>query len=356
MNTLLREICKIKIFSLASFNSFYMFNILKVVFPNTLKFSCQLHFTGGVCMRRIFRYSMRGMVMFIITALSCLSAGTTLAQVAETVCFLPWGDNTGEIGLLNKPEVEKCGPLAFCVDGTGIFLLDSVHEQVLGVDKAGNAKVIAQKVGGWAICGDGTGGVFVQETDHILSLNTQGKKTAFTLKNKSGKAPRLIEGYGNELFADSNGVLCVRAVTQKVYPVSDAPRIKRPSAVKSSPQLHYIIKRMLKNEVRILGLDDNDKALVSIPVQIDDGQAGAVLFKGTDVAGNVYVEVECIKNGHVQLQVHSYSPTGSRITVFSLPNNYFTTVYKKTEISPEGLVYQMLTMPDGVRILRYGKE
>ena len=307
-------------------------------------------------MGRIFRYMMQGMVMLLVTALSCLPAGTALAQVAEMVCFLPWGDNPGEIGLLNQPEVEKCGPLAFCVDGTGIFLLDSVHQQVVGVDKGGNVKVIAQKAGGWTICGDGAGGVFVQEADRILSLNTQGKKMAYTLKNKSGKAPRLIEGYGNELVVDSKGVLCVRAVTQEVYPVSDAPRIKRPVAVKSSPSLHYIIKRMSKNEVRILGLDDNDKALVSIPVRLDDGQAGAALFKGTDIAGNVYAEVECIKNGRVQLQVHRYSPNGSRITIISLPNNYFTTVYKKTEISPDGFVYQMLTMPDGIRILRYGKE
>ena len=78
------------------------------------------------------------------------------------------------------------------------------------------------------------------------------------------------------------------------------------------------------------------------------------MFKGADDAGNLYVEVERIAGTKVGLQVHRYSIQGKRLAVFDMENRYFTTVYKKTEVTPDGSVYQMLTMPDGVRILRFG--
>ena len=54
--------------------------------------------------------------------------------------------------------------------------------------------------------------------------------------------------------------------------------------------------------------------------------------------------------------MHKYSLSGELLEAFSLPNDYFTTVYKKTEIAPDGSVFQMLTTPEGVRILVYKGE
>ena len=81
--------------------------------------------------------------------------------------------------------------------------------------------------------------------------------------------------------------------------------------------------------------------------------AGAVLFKGQDNQGRLYVEIERLKGNQALLEVHRYNLDGKCLEVYSLPNQYYTTIYKKTEITPEGTVYQMLTTPDGVQVIRY---
>ncbi len=282
------------------------------------------------------------------------------AETSQLIFSAPWGDKEGEMGLINQPEQEICGPLSFCTDGRNVFVLDTVHSQIVGIDANGKAKVIASKVVGWGICADGRDGVFVQDHKRVMHIDGTGKlKSRFTVEEKSGTSPKLIEGYGMDMFLDSAGYLCVRGLDQKSHRVSGAPRMRTAtsgSPVALAPSLQYRIKRLPGNEVRILGLDPEGKVLVSVPVGLDGGEPGAVLFKGTDAEANLYVEVENLKGNKVELEVHRYSPFGIRLAVFKLPNNYFATVYKKTEITPDGSVYQLLTTPDGVGILRYGKR
>jgi hypothetical protein len=125
------------------------------------------------------------------------------------------------------------------------------------------------------------------------------------------------------------------------------------SSTDSAESLRYKIKRLAGNEVRIIGLDPYGKVLVSVPIRLDSGQPGAVLFKGIDAQGNLYVELENLKRNNVELEAHRYSQSGERLGVLHLPNDYFTTVYKKTELARDGSVYQMLTTPEGVKILRW---
>jgi len=302
-------------------------------------------------MQKIFSLGKKMILPLIFLTSMIVSPG--FAQVGELILSAPWGDQEGEMGLINAPEMERCGPIAFSVDGDNVLILDTIHKEVKAAGKDGNMKILAKDVAGWAICGDGNGGVFVQNNTRIDHLNTKtGTKAMYHAKNKSGKSPRLIEGYGNDLIVDEKGQVKIRSVSQDVYPIEGAISKKQ-----STPSpLSYSIKRMLRNEVRIIGCDADGKDLVSVTLKIDGGTPGATLFKGTDAKGNLYVELENIKNGKAELEVHRYAPTGERLMVFPLSNNYFTTVYKKTEVAPEGSVYQMLTTKDGVQILRYRKE
>ncbi len=302
---------------------------------------------------KLFMYA----VMLSALTLSFLLVKPVAAETSELIFSAPWGDKPGEMGLINQPEQEICGPLSFCTDGRNVFVLDTVNSRIVGIDANGEAKVIASKVVGWGICTDGSGGVFVQDGKRIMHIDGSGKvKSRFTVEEKSGALPKLVEGYGMDMFQDSAGYLCVRGLDQKAHRISDAPRMRTPSSsspATSATSLHYKIKRFSGNEVRILGLDPDGKVLVSVPVRFDGGEPGAVLFKGTNAEANLYVEVEHLKGNKVELKVHCYSPSGKRLGVLHLPNDYFTTVYKKTELARDGSVYQMLTTPEEVRILRW---
>jgi hypothetical protein len=307
-------------------------------------------------MKKIFSMAKLSILMLMILLLSCFMVTSASAQVAELVLSCSWGDQDGEMGLIQGEELETCGPLTFCVDGKNVIILDTVNQKIVGF-QGGKSRIIAEKVGGWALCGDGNDGAFLQEGSTIRHFGSGGEKGVYKLSTKSGAAPKLIEGYGNDLMLSEKGQLAVRSVRQKIFPVSGAPKVKRLSAKKSiSSGLKFKIKRMLKNEIRILGENADGKILVSVPVKIDEGRAGAAIFKGVDIQGNVYVEIENIKGRSVGLEIHRYAPTGERLAVIKLSNDYYTTIYKKTEVAPDGSIYQMLTTPEGVRVLRYEKE
>jgi hypothetical protein len=307
----------------------------------------------------MFKLNIHAAVIACSALLVCLAPRAPASADSPSVLFqAPWGDKPGEIGILNIPEMEKSGPISFCADGQNVFILDSVHKQVLKIDGQGKASVAATNIVGWSIAPDGNGGLLLLDDERITHLDAQGAlKNRFAIETKGAASPTRVQGYGIEMFVDSDGGVCLRTLKQNVQRVS-AARIAAPaspSALSSPETVHYRIKRMAGNEVRILGLAPDGKEVVSVPVRLDGpAQPGAALFKGTDAHGNLYVELETLKRNTIALEVHRYAPSGARLAVFSLPNDYFTTVYKKTEVTRDGSVYQMLTTPQGVRIIRYG--
>jgi len=305
----------------------------------------------------MFDFYVRKTIIAISLLIATISISSTLASEPEIIFSAQWGDNPGEIGLINQPERERCGPLSFSTDGKNVFMIDSVHKQIVGINAERKARIIKTDINGWCIRADSAGGIFVFDGEKVAHIDTNGKsKEDFNIAKKSEKSSTMVEGYGVELFVDSRGNPTVNDITQNVYSVVDAPELTTFANNKSIPSkqpVKYIVKRMLRNEIRILGLDKEGKELISIPIKTDGGQAGVVLFKGIDLKGNIFVELENIKGKQVNLEVHCYSKKGERLRVIVMPNNYFTTVYKKTEVLQDGSVYQMLTTEEGVKILRW---
>lgn len=306
-------------------------------------------------------YNHRIILLGILIAMSvfCIaSADNILITTGKDVLNLPWGIGEGEIGIIDLPEAERCGPLSFTVDESNVFILDTVNKRVIKKSQEEQPTILAQNVTGWALCPDYRGGVFVQQNDLVINVTDQkaGITSRYPVKTSVNVPVRLIEGYGNELMVDRQGFPVVRSVSQDVYTIENAPLIRSPFAELSkipSLALEYTIKRLDGNQVRVLGMDSDGKILVSVSVKIDGGTAGAALFKGLDVKGNIYLEIENIRGASTGLEIHRYAPDGTLLALFDLPNKYFTTVYKKTEVTPEGSVFQMLTTPEGVRIIKY---
>lgn len=280
----------------------------------------------------------------------------------ETIS-VPWGSDEASFGLLNQPEVERVGPRSFCVDGSRVLVLDHVNERVAEAKAQQSLRTIAKGVQGIGICPDGGGGFFVlSSTEKAVHFPAGAAQREYGVP----RALRLVEGYGTELGSAHGIGVVLTNVTQKSGLVAEgtaargfsapvgqtaAVREGRPGA--PGTNLRFLIRRLGGNDIRIVGLDADDKDKVAVRIAMDGDPAGAVLFKGQDAKGYLYVEVGRIQGSRARLEVHRYSVNGERLSVIPMPNDYFTTVYKKTEVTPDGSVYQLLTTPDGVRINRY---
>ncbi|MDK2973019.1 MAG: hypothetical protein PWP23_2774 [Candidatus Sumerlaeota bacterium] len=289
-----------------------------------------------------------GAVLLVLISLVPLQQAR--AEEPEVVFSSTWGEKSGDIGLINVPEHEKVGPLSFCIEDGNVYLLDTVNERILQIDPQGHKTVLAESIVPSAICPDGEGGVWVRVGNTIQQINAKGEfQTAKSISPSNGKPT--IEGYGVELMKDPEGAVHFRALDQSNVSIDEGKSLSGSS--EESETLHYFVKRLSGTDVRLLGETEDGKVLVSIPIQIDNGYPGAVLFKGFDSSGNLYVEMECVEKENIALEVHSYTPGGERLRALRLFNAYFSTVYKKTDITPDGSVYQMKTTPDGVEVLCY---
>ena len=306
------------------------------------------------------------MLLMIFSTQNIKSQNTTLMN-SKTVLTAKWGSEEGEIGLLDRPEVERCGPLSFSITEKGeILLLDTVNKRAIKFDSTGKPILTVKNVVGWSICSDGGGGFFVFGGEKLNHYSGEGmEKEAFLAPLKK----KVIEGYGSEMVLTPENKVEVNEVTQKSIPIAvgnaymrsvrfdairgDELKIREGKIGNGTEPLRFTIKRISSKDIRILGEDYDGKDLVSVPIKLDSGYAGAVLFKGQDLNGNLYVELEKIVDKHTELEVHCYSKDGKRLKVFNLPNNYFTTVYKKTEVTPEGIIYQLLTTHEGIQVIRY---
>jgi len=304
-------------------------------------------------------------LLFGWLSISLLQGQADTITSGKIVLNAKWGTDEGEIGLINKPEMERCGPLSFCVANPkgDVLILDTINKRVSGTTE-GKLSTIATDVNGWTICPDGGEGFFIFNGRETIHYDSSGvKKESFPIFSKA----KIIEGYGTELKLTSGKAVEINDVSQKSLTIaksdtaSGARFISQSNIVKtiegrlgnSPDSLRFKIKRLSTKDIRILGEDYDGKILVSVPIKIDNGYAGAVLFKGQDLKGNLYVELERIIDNRAELEIHCYSIEGERLKVYSLPKDYFTTVYKKTEVTPEGNLYQLLTTPEGVKIIQY---
>ena len=125
--------------------------------------------------------------------------------------------------------------------------------------------------------------------------------------------------------------------------------------LKSRSKADRLIKVIRKNnhEASIFLLTEKGDIVKEIIMNTQD-EFGAISFIEQDADGYVYVETERItKDQYVHLDIRKYDESGNIISVFEVPNNYYTTMYKIIAIDKAGNVYQLLTTPDGVQIIKW---
>jgi hypothetical protein len=94
--------------------------------------------------------------------------------------------------------------------------------------------------------------------------------------------------------------------------------------------------------------------LKTIPIATTEHFASHI-FLDQDSQGYVYLESKRTTGDskNVPLEVRKYSEQGRLVASVPIPGKYYTVVYKKITVDRNGNIYQLLTLPEGVRIIKW---
>jgi hypothetical protein len=293
------------------------------------------------------------LAMIIISA-----GGLHAAEVyrSQEVLSAPWGKGPGRFGLLE--QAEGVGPQSLCVDGAGnIHVLDLVNRRVQVFSPQG--EYIRQTA-----CGI---------LAHDLRLGFDGE--LYLLAPYHGLV-ELYEADGNLLqswpispdiwLIDGLRILgdriVLRTALQTEYTVA-----RRGQKLDPKQQLEAVRKglsgrqsgrrygtRWVNEHQGVLQLLDGDGELIREIEVSTAGRLGSLVFVGEDAAANIYLRAELLGVPLVdRLRIFKYGPQGGLLAEFAMPASDFTFVYRSLHLSPQGELYQLLTEPEGVRVLRW---
>lgn len=315
---------------------------------------------------------------FALGVWATTASGWSAAVTAVTSFTVAWGHAPECLGLQAAVETERVGPLTFAVAPSGeIYVADTVHQAI--------------KV--WL--GDGTfGGVFLEHKrptsmtcDHegrLLLL--EGRTVEIWQRGKTSPSATvqlpqnlpLVEGYGQDLMVEGERI-CVNDPEENVYCFSLAER-------EPTTASRVALGRAARSDTRVWVRRDHrgvrayewsphatqpgaDAGAVTrsavrtfdfAPARRDSSQAmGGVIFRGLGLSPPRYLfETEEIAGGRVSLVVRGDPDTGApgQSARYELPNNYWTTVYRKIVVHGDDRVWQMLTRPEGVAFVQWRLE
>ena len=301
--------------------------------------------------------------LITVAVLICIILTTqAFCQDLEKIVLIPWGSDDGSLGLINLPEVERVGPTSFSVDKDGnIIICDVVNKCIKKYDSKGNfVEVIAKDVFANHATVDSKGDVFARLDNGAIDIYSKSKK----IKNMNIKSKVfLIEGYEQGISIssdDDSDWLSVNDPKQNFYKVSKldgniesakvADDIKKYSGKPEKDNIVYRPKWVKPNYGLLERYTIDGQQLDPIILSTED-RMGSIVFKGQDNDGNLYVETERIKDKYAHLEMRVYTPSGELVKTIEFPNDYFTTIYRKTWVKPDGEIIQMQTLPEGVLLL-----
>lgn len=282
-----------------------------------------------------------------------------------------WGDRPEQLGILQGEEMERVGPLTFAVAPDGeIYVADSVHRQVKRWQSDGTfAGVVLENVRPNAISFTENGALLLL-TGYKIQVFTRGGQQ---LAEVTVPAPvPLVEGYGQDVW-EEEGHICVNDPDERTYcfnPTDSTPTtagammVGRQAGkgervlVAGGERGAHAHKLTVPEEWTRVHLDKFTPPKVACffdpkAVRRQSPARGGLLFKGVWEKPRRYVfEMEEVGDRDVKLMIVSTSD-GKSFARLELPNSYYTTVYKKTEVMANGDLWQMVTTPDGVEFVRW---
>ena len=321
-----------------------------------------------MCKQR-WRYKTLHLVFLWILA---VGANLLWARSEATSFTVLWGNKPEQLGLQTGSEVESVGPLTFTVSPLGdILVADSVHRCIKRWNTNGDfGGMLIDGKRPNAIACDATGRILLLE-DHRVEIYLPSGERLHTILLPD--ALPLVEGFAQDIWME-DGLVCVNDPDEWVY-CFDCDKSEPTTATKIlagrrlSDSARIFVTRQNRNVIArqiaafsVLRRDVRDVLSVSPSNQFDfvklasrsQATPGGVIFRSFFPQQQYYVfETEEIEGNNVHLVAKVVSAKSRLVQTLELPNDYFTTVYKKIEIMPDGTLWQMLTQPDGVKFLRW---
>jgi hypothetical protein len=282
-----------------------------------------------------------------------------------------WGNNPDQLGLQAGPEIERTGPLTFCVSPQGeLYVADTIHRAIKRWQADGTfGGTVAQDVRPTAMAFDSEGRLLLL-TGRQVTVATQGGQPVMEMTLPA--ALDILEGYGQDVF-EENGAVCVNNPDDVVYcfPLDD-PRPTTASRVMLGRRGQNGKRVFVRKDSAELYAHELPAEAAAAPAQAarslqkgwrlaDLGQLtratgatiGGVVYKGFVPERNAhFFETEAVAGNKVRLLLRTVS-SGGKSTARELPNDYYTTVYRKIEVLPDGSAWQMLTSPSGVQFIHW---
>ncbi len=311
-------------------------------------------------------------VVMPITFLALLWSNLAAATTAPLSSFIVmWGDQPDQLGLSTGLEQENVGPLTFAVSPQGeLYVADTVHRQIKRWQPDGTFQgVVVDGVRPTAMRFD-SDGLLLLRTENGAEVYGPGGQRMFDVS-----VPRevpLVEGVGQDVW-DEDGLLCMNDPDETVYcfemgnarPTTATRVLAGRPAGKGRRILVYRGEKGIQAK-QLTPSESNAPAPVVAAKRVGEivmnatsarrfsnAQVGAVLFRGFLANQNLLIfETEEIVGRDVHLLLKGVRD-GKVVTSLELPNESYTTIYKKVEVAPDGTVWQMMPTKDGVKFLRW---
>lgn len=286
------------------------------------------------------------------------SSNIPLANLASAESY-NWGSGADQFGLQNTPEVEPLGPHTFAIDDNGqLYVLDSINDNLKQFNQQGKYNS-NQAMSAWSE------DLIITKKGQIFNL-ADGKIT--DIKNNKSYALSedipVVQGYRQGLFLDNESLYICKL--QQCYQVGVVSKSGFVTILPVDKQAKFImpaypvadnlwVRTEWQNFYKIALLFLNDDSEVIKSIVVDEGVAlGTVGFLAKDKYNNLYFELEyLLENNKVMYVIWKVSAEGKLLSAAEIPNQYFTTMYKKIIIDNTGKIYQVLTTKEGVDILQW---
>mgnify|MGYP000285988023 CR=1 FL=1 len=279
-----------------------------------------------------------------------------------------WGATKGEFGLLEpRGEGEKEGPMSYFVNEMeNIYILDQVNLRVQKFDRQGNF------ISATPIDNRTADRIIVDSNGNIYVFDLWGKREVFIYSNSGELIQKSTLSIGesvtggiSEVFIHDDAIYTEDAETGKLYkigssgtifPLQDQRRVELPGRFLKSTQnyLHFIPSG---DSAKIDIVDREGKANLSIAFS-SKRKIHNFVELSSDSNGNIYLGAYLVKQSGLnfvesQFSFVKISNTGELLGRAEMPTNLYSPTRHPFYITNNGDIYQLQTLKDGLRIIKW---